>query len=263
MADGKALYDVSVLNKALDVVERLAEGVPRSAVELSEMAGIRRTAAYRILGTLERRGYVHKDQRSRRYGVGSELLALSRAIVSSSADLSTVARPVMAALRDAVGETVNLGALSGNAVLYLEMFESDRGLRTTVEVGSHDPLHSTALGRAILAEMPDADARRCLSDGDLVAVTPRTLVEIEALMAEVRASRERGYAIENGENELGARCVGIAIRDGSGRPTAAISVSGPEWRLTEELLPGIVDRLRDAAAAVEAAMGFRSPQLAS
>jgi IclR family acetate operon transcriptional repressor len=250
----RATYDVAVLHKTIDVLEALAGGQALTALEIAGRAGISKTAAYRILGTLESRGYVFRDRRSRRFGVGAGLLGLSRAILSST-DLIGAARPAMRGLRDEFGETVNLGALSLGRLVYLEMMESERGLRTSVDVGSYDHLHSTALGRAILSALPAEEARGILAAAERPRVTPRTRVGLAELDAELAATRERGYSFDDEENEAGARCVGVPIRDEHGLPVGALSISGPVPRMAPELLPRMAARLAAAAAAVERGIG--------
>lgn len=250
----RARYDVSVLQKTLDVLESLADGRPLTAVECAERTGISKTAAYRILGTLEGRGYVHRDDSSRRFGIGVSLLALSRSVLAS-ADLVGAARRSMRSLRDEFGETVNLGSLSLGRLVYLEMLESERGLRTAVDVGSFDHIHSTALGRAILAALPAEEARSILTATERVRVTPRTRVKLDELMTELERTRQRGYSLDNEENETGARCVGVPIRDEHGRPLAAISISGPAHRMRAPVISRLAVRLAHAAEEVERAIG--------
>jgi len=254
----RSRYDVGVLHKALDVIEQIVELGPLTALELSRGANISSTAAYRVLGTLVGRGYVLQEE-GRRYGAGPALLALSRAILSS-VDLVSIARPTMEALRDEFGETVNLGALTHDGrLVYLEMIASERGLRTAVDVGSTDHLHSTALGRAILSGLSSVEAVATLKKNVLIPVTPRTPVSLKAVSAAIARAREAGYAVDDEENELGARCVGTAIRDASGRPFAAVSISGPVSRIDTDLLPVFGERLRAAAMEIEHALGHAIP----
>lgn len=255
----RSRYDVGVLHKALDVIEQIGQLGPLTALELSRGANISSTAAYRVLGTLVGRGYVVQEAEGRRYGAGPALLALSRSILSS-VDLVSIARSTMESLRDEFGETVNLGALTHDGrLVYLEMIESERGLRTAVDVGSTDHLHSTALGRAILAGLTTAEAVALLKKHVLIPVTPRTPVSIKVISAAIARARDAGYAVDDEENELGARCVGAAIRDAKGRPFAAVSISGPVSRIDTELLPVFGERLRAAANEIERALGHAIP----
>ncbi|MDQ3809098.1 MAG: IclR family transcriptional regulator, partial [Chloroflexota bacterium] len=206
--------------------------------------------------TLESRGYVAKDADTHRYRPGARLIGLSTALVAGL-DLVSVARPVLEELKSDFGETVNLGVLADGQVLYLDMLESHQGLRTTARPGTRDPLHCTALGKAMLACLPPDEARRTLVASARHPRTPRTLTSLSALQRELSAISARGYAIDDEENEQGARCVGVAVRDATCRPTAALSVSGPVGRLSEVTIARIGERLGQAAREVEARMGYR------
>lgn len=232
--------EVGVLNKALDLVEVLAKAEDSHTVaELSTSAGLNKAAAYRILHTLERRGYVMRGVGDvRRYSLGPAFRSLTREN-ATSLGLLVAARPVLNSLWEEYGETVNLGVMAQDRVLYLDILESEQGLRTTVTVGSVDHLHSTALGKAMLAALSDAEARRILAGTDRVARTDRTVTSIPKLLAELERVRAAGYAFEDEENEPGARCVAAAIVDASARPVGALSVSGPAWRLPDEVVERI------------------------
>lgn len=214
-----------------------------TVAELSGMTGVNKAAAYRILNTLERRGYVVRGAGEvRRYSMGPALRSLARDGGSPGALLAE-ARPRLRELRDAFGETVNLGVLIDDRVLYLDILESDQGLRTTVVVGSHDDVHSTALGKAMLSKLPDAEVRRTLSGSDLRAKTTETITSADGVMADLETIRNRGYALDDEENETGARCVAAAVTDHAGFPVAALSVSGPAWRLPDDVVERIGRRL--------------------
>lgn len=247
--------EVGVLNKTLDILEALANAEGMTVAELATASGVNKAATYRILNTLERRGYaVRSTDGVRKYSVGPAFRALARDS-HSPGDLLNVARPHLRRLWEEFDETVNLGVLNQDQVLYLDIMESDQGLRTTVDVGSHDDLHSTALGKAMLAGLPVSDARQLLSHADMVAKTPRTLTSLPDLMAEVDRTRTRGYALDDEENEPGARCVAAAIIDGRGRPIGALSMSGPAWRIDDAMVIKIGDRLRRAADEVASQLG--------
>jgi DNA-binding IclR family transcriptional regulator len=256
-SDANSKYDIGVLNKSIDVIEYLADGNAWSVSDLSACTGLNKATVYRILGTLERRAYVRKDADKRQYGVGRALLALSRSVLSSS-DLTKVSRPILLTLREEFRETVNLGVIDTGQLLYLDVLESEQGLRTSVALGSRDHLHSTALGKAMLAYLPPAEARRLLSGRNRIQVTPRTITSLAEILRELDAVRERGYAVDREENEIGAHCVGAAVLRGDGLPLAAISMSGPAWRVPEDVIPRIGARLREAAHAIELALGFGS-----
>jgi DNA-binding IclR family transcriptional regulator len=254
-ARGRSIYDVAVLQKALDLLEVIAEEPDLGLSELSERTGASKASTYRMLSTLESRGFVAKDSETRKYAPGVQLVALSCAVVARL-DLVKAARPYMEQLQRMFDETINLGILADGEVIYVDILGRAQGLRMAAQVGARDALHSTSLGKAILSALPASEARELLSSYRRLASTPRTIVGLEALMTDLAAVAARGYSIDDEENEVGARCVGVPIRDLSGRVIGAISVSGPATRISQELMATIGMRLQDAAAGIEEQMGF-------
>jgi IclR family transcriptional regulator, acetate operon repressor len=254
-ADASSVYDVAVLGKALDLLETVAAGPDLGLSQLSERTGVSKGSAFRVLSTLESRGYLSKDGQTRKYGPGPRLLALSHSVVARL-DLVHSARSVLKRLHAEFDETVNLGVLSGGQIVYVDMLESHRGLRMAAQLGARDALHSTALGKAIVAALPVAEARQLFRSYRRARATPRTLVSLDDLEADLARVRQRGYAIDDEENEVGARCVGAAVVDTAGRPVAAISVSGPASRMDGDVLERIGAAVCDAAHDIESKLGY-------
>lgn len=248
-----AANSVAVIDKALDLLECLSDGRPRTVAELSEAAGISKAAAYRILHTFERRGFVVTYERVRRYTIGHALLAYAEAARHSD-QLLAAARPVMRELWTQSGETVNLGIRSRDRVLYLEVMESTRGLRATGQVGSLDALHSTALGKAMLSRRPDGDLTRVIGRAELKARTPHTVTDAAALLRAIGKAKADGFAIDDQENEIGMRCVAAPIVTGDGLAIGAISISGPTSRMTSEVVQALAARLRAGCAMIADAL---------
>lgn len=255
-SNGRSVYDVAVLQKALDVLEVLADHPDLGLSELSARTGVSKASTYRVLSTLEARGFVAKDPESRKYTPGIKLIAMSCAVVAR-VDLVAAARSFVVDLQAAFDETVNVGILASGEVLYVDMLESAQGLRMSAAVGARNALHSTALGKAILSVLPSSEARELLTSYRRSAATPKTITGLEALMDDLAVAAERGYAVDDEENEVGARCVAVPIRDLAGLPVGAISISGPVARIPYELVATIGARLQEAAAGVEERMGFR------
>jgi len=149
----------------------------------------------------------------------------SRAI--DGLDLRGRARPYLDRLQDKFGETVFFCILDEGQVFYVEKVESQRSVRTACTVGSRAPAYCTAVGKAMLAELPDAEVNKIIHRWKLKPVTRNTITTASALKDELKAARTRGYAIDDEEKEEGLRCVGAAVRSHSGKLAAAMSVSGP------------------------------------
>ena len=244
---------VAVLDKALDLLECLADGSDRSVAELAEAAMISKAAAYRILHTFERRGLVVTYGRVRRYRIGYALLAYGEAARHSDR-LLPAALPAMRELWKQSGETVNLGIRSRGHVLYIEVLESTRGLRATGQAGSLDALHSTALGKAMLSRLPDSDLRRAISQAELKPRTEHTVTDRRLLLRTIQKVREIGFAIDDQENEIGMRCVAAPIVNPDGWPLAALSVSGPTSRMTPKVVEALGSQLQESCVGVAKAL---------
>ncbi|WP_162458516.1 IclR family transcriptional regulator [Pseudactinotalea suaedae] len=233
----------------IDVLETLAAAQPngQTVSELSRDTDISRPSLYRTLTALERRGWAVRQDQS--WMVGPSLAGLSEP-APRSANLIERTRPALVRLWEEYGETVNLGIPSRDEVLYLDILESVRGLRTGSQVGSRDPMHATALGKIFLAARPSSEVRRLLGNAELPRLTPRTIVTLAPLMRELAEVSERGWAIDDEESELGVRCVAAPVRDRDGRTVAAISLSAPTVRFDEDSLPEVAAAVRSEAAAL-------------
>jgi DNA-binding IclR family transcriptional regulator len=251
-------YSIAVLDRALDVLEALADGSePIGVTELARRVGATKSAAYRILANLERRGYVSKDASTARYSLGTRLAYLGQRSLGTF-DLRQVARPVMEELYRQFHETVNLGVLEGDEVVYIDMVESNHGLRMAARVGARDYAHSTALGKAILAFQPPEVIQRRLQR-PLPPRTANTITDPGLLAAELERVRERGFAEDHAENELGARCVGAPIFDHAGTVIAALSVSSPESRLDDARAAQVATAIKAATREITQRVGGRDP----
>ena len=251
---GPAADEVGVLGKALDVLEALTRDGELGAAELAERTGVTRPAVYRILNTLTRRGYVSVHPGpggSRRYVLGPAVYAFAGAL-NRTGGLQRLARPIMRELAARFGETVNLAVLSDHRVLYIDMIESDQPLRTIVGIGSTDDVHSTALGKAMLAVLAPEAARTILTHVDRSPRTPKTKADVDELLADVAAAAQRGYAVDDEESSLGSRCVAAAVVGADGGPLGAISIDGPVARVPTELLHEMGRTLRESCAELSA-----------
>jgi IclR family acetate operon transcriptional repressor len=169
--------------------------------------------------------------------------------------------PVLQALCDDVGHTVHFALLTGHEATYVEKLEvPGASYQMVSRVGGRIPLHCTSIGKAILAGLPVDERHALLSRGELVARTPRTLVTVPDLDRELERVAERGFAVDDEENERNIRCVGAAVRDGHGRPTGAVSVSALTLDLTLDDVPAVARRVLAAADELSRALsGASSP----
>jgi len=207
---------------------------PLSLAEMARRLDRSKSLVFRVTKELESRGLI-RDAGGGRYWLGIETLELGGAYISQ-ADYATSARQVLRELSNETGETVNLGTLLGAELLYLERWEGANSVVTVSHVGKRIPANCTALGKSLLAALPDAEVRRRFRDS-YPALTRASLSTFGALKADLDGVRARGYAVDRGEVLLGRCCVGAAIpRQLSTLPSdgVAISISTTEQRWEEE-----------------------------
>lgn len=250
----KRTDEVAVLIKAMSVLSYLAAETSSSVARICEATGVSKPSAYRILKTLEQGGYVVRDEGRREYSIGPALFGLARSLRNSN-DLVQLARPVLETLNDELGETVNLGVVNNNQVVYLDTIESAQRLRATVHIAIRDHIHSTALGKAILSVLPREEARAMLTSTDRPALTPNTTTNVKDLMVQLEQYAIQGFALDDEENEVGSRCVGAPILDSQGQPVAAISVSAPTSRMNAKTIASVGRRLTAVCADLGRSLG--------
>lgn len=242
-------YVVQPVMKALKVLELVAlKGHRISLTAVAEELDLPKTTAFRYLQTLSAAGFVSYDKASDRYSIGTRFrtVAANDTSIQRLRDLSI---PYMRRLHAAFNETINLGIPSDHHIVYIDIIESTRALRMQARIGSRDPLHSTALGKAVLAYLPEAERLSLLADS-LAERTYRTITDVKALKRQFGDIVQSGFAVENGENEEGASCIGVPILAGEARPVAAISLSAPERRLTPEIRAAAIKELKRAASEI-------------
>jgi IclR family acetate operon transcriptional repressor len=251
--------DVPALRKGLFVVDLLARDGALTMAEIQRRGGLNKTMAFRILRTLREEGYVRHDQETHRFALSYRLMELG-ATVASQLTVVSVGQPLLDDLRLRFGETANLGVMEGGSIVYVGIAESShRGLRMAPHVGGRDHLHSTAIGKAMLAYLPQDRKAETLEQVELVAITPNTIIDDEQFCREVGQTRARGYAVDNEENERGARCIGVPVLDSQGVPFAGLSVSGPKGRISDELIELIAEALWSASEDISRQLGHAIP----
>jgi IclR family KDG regulon transcriptional repressor len=247
-------YRIAVVDRTLDLIEAIAAASePVGVTELAREIGATKSAVFRILVNLERRGYITRDPVTSKCQLGVQLVHLGYQ-ATRSIDLRARARPVLEDLHARFNETVNLGILVGNHISYVDMIESDHGLRMAATIGGTEPMHSTSLGKAVLSFLPEQE-REAILARPLIRITERTITDPELLRADLARIRESGISEDRGENEIGARCFGSPIFDHRGRVIAAVSVSSPESRFDVVRFDEIPRAVREAAMAITAAIG--------
>jgi len=201
---------------------------------IAEQVGLDKATVTRLLHTLITSGYAAREAANRQYRLTGKILNLAH-IASARIDLLALARPHLRRLRDDLDETVHLGVLDGLKVVYLDKLESTNSIQLLSAVGQTMPLHSTSLGKAMLAALSDTELEATLAKMDFTPRTERTICDLEQFREEILRTRRRGYAIDDRENEPLGACVATALLDAAGQLVGAISVAGPHFRVRDHL----------------------------
>jgi len=249
---------VGVLTKVLRIFDTLQHNPSgMNLKQISDQTRLNKSTAYRFLSHLEKEGYLVRDDRGI-YMLGMRLFELASASNHQST-LRRVAQPALRELLKATGETVNLGLQHGITVVYVDVLESPHEFRLVSRVGLHRPLYATALGKALAAFLSPEKKLELFDAIQFQVLTPNTITNLAQFQKELDLIRERGYAVDNEESYLGARCIGAPILNSMQESVAAISVAGPTSRVSEDKIPTFASALREAAQAISARIGFTQP----
>jgi IclR family KDG regulon transcriptional repressor len=214
--------------KILELLGQAQDGV--SITELAETLGVDKGSASRLVSTLVHYGYAEKDDVTRRFHLGSEVVSLSRSVLTRL-PLRETAKPYLRQLMEQTGECAHLAVHAQDKVMYIDQVESPATLRVNAQVGTMNPLHCTALGKILLA-FCDLDFPVSLD-----TFTPRTITDPELLRLHLDEVRRLGYAVDDEEFDLGVRCIAVPVFDFRGKVVGSIGISGPATRVTGERLP--------------------------
>lgn len=225
--DGDRDYTVRAVDRVCSILNLLQQSVDGVSLNtVAQATELPKSSAFRYLWTLEGHRYVERDPETSLFRLGLGFMGMQSRHLEV---LRQRARPWLERLRDEFGETANLGILDGNEVVYIDIVESRRRVRQASTRGSRDPMHSTALGKAIAAHLPEARVHELLKDASMERHTTNTITTVDDYVGELGKVRRVGYAVDDGENDLDGRCVAVPIL--GTRLPAAISISAPAARL--------------------------------
>jgi len=241
---------VQSIERAFTILETLAgNGGEMGLSALAAASGLPLPTIHRLARTLVDLGYLRQEP-SRQYALGPRIMLLAEGTATM---LSGIARPHLARLVDELGETANLASLDGDQIVYLSQVPSRHSMRVFTEVGRRVLPHCTAVGKAIMAGMPPEQVRDLLQRTGMPRYTEHTITDPDVFAEQLRWSAENGYAIDDAEQELGVRCVAVAVP--VVRAQLAVSVSGPAGRMTPETVDRAVPLLAAAGHALAAELG--------
>lgn len=249
---------VQSLTRSLIILETLAEhdgGL--SLTELAHISELPTSTTHRLLTTLENRRFVRFNRGSNLWSVGVQSFVVGNAFARSR-NFVPLAKIFMRHLMDQAGETVNLAAQDQEEIVYLAQVECREMMRAFVRPGSRAPLHSSAVGKALLAAMADVDRNRITQRRKADRAETGNVYTPEFIKS-LKDVRTRGYALDDEEQSVGVRCVASVIYDENGGPLAAVSISGPSARITNERIPFLGELVRQTCKDITTDFGGRLP----
>ncbi len=228
---------------------------PVGVSELARALGLDKSRVYRLLLTLKAKGYLEQDLATRKYMVGPKLIALSSRILGNN-DLYVQARPIMKQVRKATGETVHLAVRMEDQAVYIAQEISPEVIGVNTEVGQREPLYCTAVGKALVAFLPEEELDAIVQRLEFRPYTPRTITSPAQFKVHCWEDRARGYAVDDEELHPGVRCIGAPIRGHDGGVVASLGISGPASRLSHEAIPRLARIVVHCANEISYRLGY-------
>ncbi len=250
---------VQSVDKALKLLDCLAAArKPLSLQEIAQATGWAKSTIYGLLSTMREHAVVEQSKTDGKYRLGVRLFELG-SVVGNLRDIRVLARPYLQNIALQTGESVHIGMLDRGEVMYLDTVDSNMALRVVAEAGMRLPVHCSALGKAMLAYLPEAQVKSILQTHGMPSFTPHTITTQQAMEEELAKIRDNGFSLENGEMRIGMRCVAAPVFDAEGVPSYAIGVTGMMRRVMDEAVVLAQKLVVEAAKAIssELAMGSR------
>lgn len=255
----KSEYIIQAVSHALDLLEQFHEDVDELGVtELSKRLKLHKNNVFRLLATLESRGYIEQNKATENYRLGLKSLELGQTFIKQMG-LLRQAKPILEKMVERSNETSYVVIYKEHHVVYLDVVETNLTVRVVSRVGSRLPAYCTASGKVHLAFMTDEELEDLLPKINYVAHTATTITSAQDMKKEIELVREQGYAFDDEELDLGVRCIAAPIRDYTRRIIGAISISGPTMRISNERLESeLTPLILEASRELSTRLGFPS-----
>jgi DNA-binding IclR family transcriptional regulator len=255
---GNTIKTVRAVNRALDLLEALAgasQGISLS--NLCAMVDLNSSTSHRLLTTLALRGFVRQEATTKRYYLGIQSISIGQA-AQSQFDIRSIGDDVLRKLAFEARELANMVLLNRSEAVYIDQIQAEnRTIQMFTQLGVGVPLYCSAVGKAMLAFMPDDEVEKRIGSDPLQSYTANTIINRLKFREELLLTRQRGYAVDNEEREMGVRCIAAPIFENPHKILAAVSVSGPAGRFTQERENELSKLVMKASAEISARLGFR------
>lgn len=253
----KDTYTIRSIHNALNLLEEFKGDRDELGVtELSKRLNLHKNRVFRILATLEAKGYIEQNKATENYRLGVKSLELGQTFIKQLG-LVRQAKPFLREIVEKCNEMAYVGIIRQNSVIYLDAEEANQMVKVDNRVGWRIPIHCTAIGKVQVAYSSDEELEKLGVLDNMERYTPNTIVDRGEFLKHLKAVAKQGYALDNEEYNLGVRCVGVPLRDYTGRVVAGISVAGPSFRMTDEVLKKeIIPAVKAAGEKASKRLGF-------
>lgn len=254
----KSEYLIQAVSHALDLLEQFHGEVDELGVtELSKRLKLHKNNVFRLLATLESRGYIEQNRVTENYRLGLKTLELGQTFIKQMG-LLRQSKPVLEALVSECNETTYVAILKDFNIIYLDAVETDMTVRVVPRVGSRLPAYCTAAGKIQIAYMSDEELENFLPSKELKRYTTNTITDRDALKNQLKTIAEQGYAVDNEELDVGVKCVSAPIRDYTRRIIGAVSISGPSMRFPDDRINNeLIPLVLKAGEEISSKLGFQ------
>ena len=257
----KDRYLINSIIRASNILRCFSkEGSHFKISELARQLHLDRSTTYRILLSLEKCGFLEKDEKMGEYSLGMAAFEIGNTYLRQM-DFVLISKPVMVDLAAKIQETVHLAVLSGTEIVYVDKVDSPRTLGVMSKIGQRGSLHSTALGKVLMAFLPEAESSRIMKQIKLTPFTSNTISSRAKLTDEVKKVRRQGYAFDFRESEEGVECIAAPIRDHLGNVIAALSISGPQRKIGTPQEKEFINQVTGAAMLISSKLGYLGDQV--
>ncbi len=253
----KNSYIIQSVTNALNLLEAFkADRDELGVTELSKRLSLHKNNVFRLLATLETKGYIEQNKANENYRLGVKSLELGQTFIKQLG-LVRQAKPFLKEIVKECNEMAYIGIIRQNSVVYLDVEEANQTVKVANRVGWRLPIHCTAIGKAQITYASEEELEKLNILDNMERFTPNTIVDKVEFVKHLKEVAKRGYALDNEEYDLGVRCVGVPLRDYTGRVVGGISVCGPSFRMTDEVLKEkIIPAVKEAGEKVSKRLGF-------
>lgn len=248
---------VQSVDRALSIIEVLSDFENGLGItEISEKVELSKSTVYRLLSTLIYKGYVKQNQSDSMYSLTLKLFELGNKKVENM-NLTTVALPYLEELMKKTNEVVHLVVRDGIEMVYISKVEPKKTIRMYSRIGKRIPMYCTAVGKAMMSQMTEKEIETIWEKSNIKKLTDKTIININDIKKDLKEIREKGYAIDEQENELGIRCIGTVIRGYNGKLWGAISVSGSILSFTTDKIKDFANYILECSNIISKELGYR------